>query len=59
MLLVIGGSRDIPYQDEHIITLLNKFRMNNIPISIFLFDKDWSIKNTKFSLTSGLVSIQD
>ena len=28
-------SRDIPYQDEHIITLLNKFRMNNIPISIF------------------------
>lgn len=46
-------SRDIPYQDEHIITLLNKFRMNNIPISIFLFDKDWSIKNTKFSLTSG------
>lgn len=38
-------SRDIPYQDEHVITLLNKFRMNSIPISIFLFDKDWCIKN--------------
>ena len=46
-------SRDMPYQDEHIITLLNKFRMNSIPISVFLFDKDWSIKNNKFSTTSG------
>ena len=46
-------SRDIPYQDEHIITLLNKFKSNNIPISIFLFDKDWSLKNLKLSNTSG------
>ncbi len=46
-------SRDIPYYDEHIVTLLNKFRMNSIPISVFLFDKDWSIKNPKLSSTSG------
>ena len=46
-------SRDIPYQDEHITVLLNKFRMNSIPISVFLFDKDWSIKNNKLSTTSG------
>ena len=46
-------SRDIPYQDEHVISLINKFKMNSIPISVFLFDKDWSIKNTNFSKTSG------
>jgi len=46
-------SRDIPYQDEHIIPLLNKFKMNNVPISIFLFDNDWSLKNSSLSKTSG------
>lgn len=46
-------SRDIPYSDEHIVPLINKFRMNNIPISIFLFDKDWSYKDEKISKTSG------
>ena len=46
-------SRDMPYLDEHIVTLLNKFRINSIPISVFLFDKDWSIKNTKVSTSSG------
>ena len=46
-------SRDIPYRDEHVMQLLNKFKMNGIPISIFLFDKDWSIKMPKESLTSG------
>lgn len=46
-------SRDIPYSDEHIIPLMNKFRMNNIPISVFLFDKDWSIKDSNLSKTSG------
>lgn len=46
-------SRDIPYQDEHIISLMNKFRMNGIPISVFLFDKDWSIKMSNESNTSG------
>ena len=46
-------SRDIPYQDEHIISLMNKFRMNGIPISVFLFDKDWSIKMPNASNTSG------
>lgn len=46
-------SRDIPYHDEHIINLMNKFRMNNIPISVFLFDKDWSLKTSKLSKTSG------
>ncbi len=46
-------SRDMPYLDEHIATLLNKFRNNNIPISIFLFDNDWSLKDPKKSKTSG------
>ena len=46
-------SRDIPYQDEHIITLMNKFQMSNIPISVFLFDQDWSLKTSKLSTTSG------
>lgn len=46
-------SRDIPYRDEHILPLLNKFRMNNVPISVFLFDKDWSLKDEKLSKTSG------
>ncbi len=46
-------SRDIPYSDEHIIPLMNKFRMNSIPISVFLFDKDWSFKDDKISKTSG------
>lgn len=46
-------SRDIPYSDEHVIPLMNKFRINSIPISVFLFDKDWSIKDPKMSNTSG------
>ncbi|MBQ8892371.1 MAG: DUF5110 domain-containing protein [Bacilli bacterium] len=46
-------SRDIPYSDEHIISLLNKFKYNNIPISVFLLDKDWSYKNVNLSKTSG------
>lgn len=46
-------SRDIPYSDEHIIPLMNKFRLNSIPISIFLFDKDWSLKDSKLSTSSG------
>ena len=46
-------SRDIPYSDEHVIPLINKFRMNGIPISIFLLDKDWSFKNINMSKTSG------
>ncbi len=46
-------SRDMPYLDEHVVTLLNKFRVNSIPISVFLFDKDWSIKDPKLSSSSG------
>ena len=46
-------SRDIPYRSEHIYLLMNKFHMNNIPISVFLFDKDWSFKNTQLSISSG------
>ena len=46
-------SRDIPYTDEHVIPLINKFKMNSIPISIFLFDKDWSFKDINKSKTSG------
>ena len=46
-------SRDIPYNNEHIIQLINKFKFNNIPISVFLFDKDWSFKDEKLSKTSG------
>ena len=46
-------SRDIPYGDEHIIPLINKFRLNSIPISIFLFDRQWSLKNETLSKTSG------
>ena len=46
-------SRDIPYGDEHIIPLVSKFKNNMIPISIFLFDKDWSYKDEKISITSG------
>ena len=46
-------SRDIPYSDSHVLPLINKFKMNSIPISIFLFDKDWSIKDNKLSNSSG------
>ncbi len=46
-------SRDIPYGDEHILPLINKFKNNMIPISIFLFDKDWSYKDEKISKSSG------
>ena len=46
-------SRDISYNESHIIPLLNKFKMNNIPISIFLFDKDWSLKDKSLSTSSG------
>ncbi len=46
-------SRDMPYLDDHIVTLLNKFRINSIPISVFLFDKDWSLKSPNLSTTSG------
>ncbi len=46
-------SRDIPYQDEHVIQLMNKFRQNGVPVSVFLFDNDWSIKISKLSKTSG------
>ena len=46
-------SRDIPYSDEHIIPLITKFQTNNIPISIFLFDNEWSLKDENLSSTSG------
>jgi len=46
-------SRDIPYTDEHVVPLMNKFRLNNIPISVFLFDNEWSYKDPNLSRTSG------
>lgn len=46
-------SRDIPYQNEHILPLLNKFRMSNIPISVFLFDQMWSKKDKAYQTESS------
>lgn len=52
-------SRDIPYSDQHIIPLFSKFRMSSIPISVFLFDKDWSFKDEKISKSSGFTFNSD
>ncbi len=38
--------RDIPYTSSDVLELVNNFEKNNIPLSVFLFDKDWHIRNT-------------
>lgn len=39
-------SRDLPYTQEEIIKLANKFEKYDIPLSVFLLDKDWHIRET-------------
>lgn len=37
--------RDKVYTSEEVLELCNNFERNNIPLSVFLFDKDWHIRN--------------
>ena len=39
-------SRDLPYTQEEIIKLANKFEKYNIPLSVLLLDKDWHLRET-------------
>ena len=39
-------SRDLPYTEEQVLDLVDKFERNDIPLSVFLFDKDWHIRET-------------
>lgn len=38
--------RDKPYTTAEIVELSNNFEKNDIPLSVFLFDKDWHIRTT-------------
>ncbi len=38
-------SRDKAYTDYEIMDLVNNFERYDIPISVFLFDKDWHVRN--------------
>lgn len=37
-------SRDLPYTEEKILEVVNKFEKNEIPLSVFLLDKEWHIR---------------
>lgn len=37
--------RDIRYTDEEVQTIVELFQINRIPLSVFLFDKDWHIRD--------------
>lgn len=39
-------SRDLPYTEEDINALISNFEKYDIPLSVFLFDKDWHIRET-------------
>ncbi len=39
-------SRDLPYTEQEIRELVANFEKNDIPLSVFLFDKDWHIRDT-------------
>lgn len=38
--------RDKPYTSDEVVQLCDNFEKNNIPLSVFLFDKDWHIRTT-------------
>lgn len=38
--------RDKVYTSDDVMELANNFEKNNIPLSVFLFDKDWHIRNS-------------
>lgn len=38
--------RDLPYTSDQVLELANNFEKNDIPLSVFLFDKDWHIRDT-------------
>ena len=43
-------SKDTNYTQDDVLNLTNKFERYNIPISVFLFDKDWHIRRTDKNL---------
>lgn len=36
--------RDLPYSQDNIIQMANNFEQYNIPISVFMLDKDWHVR---------------
>ena len=40
-------SRDYPYTQEEVQKLVANFQRYDIPISVFLFDKDWHLRDTE------------
>ncbi len=39
-------SRDMAYTSEEVLGLIENFKEHDIPLSVFLFDKDWHIRTT-------------
>ncbi len=39
-------SRDLPYTSEQLLELVNHFKMEDIPLSVLLLEKDWHMKRT-------------
>lgn len=39
--------RDLSYNEEDVLNVVNQFEKNEIPLSVFLFDKDWHIRTTE------------
>lgn len=48
-------SRDLPYTTDEVLELVSKFEKYEIPISVFLFDKDWHIREagTRTNIETG------
>lgn len=46
-------SKECDYKDFEVLEKINKFRMRDIPLSVFLLDSGWSKKDSRFPNTNG------
>ena len=47
-------SKEYEYKDSEVLDMIDKFKMHNIPLSIFVLDSGWSKKNSKYpSIKTG------
>ena len=46
-------SKDCEYKDSEVLDKIDKFRLHNIPLSVFVLDSGWSKKDSKFPKING------
>ena len=46
-------SKECDYKDFEVLEKINKFKMRDIPLSVFVLDNGWSKKDTRFPNTNG------